>query len=399
VSAHDVIVVGAGPAGAASAILLAEHGLDIVLLERASLPRPKICGEYLSPEAGRILDRLGVLKALDAGGAAPLAGMRITAPDGTRVTGTYRAVGGWRPYREHAMGVGRDALDGALAERLRALPVDLRERVRVTDLVLERGQVSGVRAVDAGGEPLTLRAPLVIGADGRASVVAQRLGCRRPHPLRRMALVTYVSGVEGCRDYGEIFVDPPDYAILNPLAPDRINVSLVVPLADAAPWSGRLQTFFEARVRQLPHLARRLEGARFLARIRALGPLAYRVSAPRVGGVLLVGDAAGFYDPFTGEGIFTALHCAELAAETAATALRTGDVSVSALAGYERARRAAFRDKAWLTRGLQFVVARRRLANVAARTLARRPALLDALLGAIGDFVPPRALGRALIRS
>jgi flavin-dependent dehydrogenase len=399
VSCHDVIVVGAGPAGAATAILLAEHGLDIVVLERAFLPRPKICGEYLSPEAGRILDRLGVLKALDAGGAAPLAGMRITAPDGTRVTGTYRAVGGWRPYREHAMGVGRDALDSALAERLRTVPVDLRERVRVTDLVVEDGHVRGVRAVDGAGEPLTLRAPLVIGADGRASVVAQRLDCRQPHPLRRMALVTYVSGVEGCRDYGEIFVDPPDYAILNPLAPDRINLSLVVPLAHAAPWSGRLQAFFDARVRQLPHLARRLEGARREAPIRALGPLAFRVSAPRVGGVLLVGDAAGFYDPFTGEGIFTALRCAELAAETAATALKTGDVSVSSLAAYERARRAAFRDKAWLTRGLQFAVARRRLANVAARTLARRPALLDALLGVIGDFVPPRALLGALIRS
>ena len=396
-SAHDVIVVGAGPAGAASAILLAERGLDVVVLERASLPRAKICGEYLSPEVGRILDRLGVLKTLDAAGAAPLAGMRITAPDGTVVTGTYGAVGGWRPYREHAMGVGRAALDGALADRLRALPVGLREGVRVTDLVLEHEQVTGVLALDAGGGPLTFHAPLVIGADGRASVVAQRLGCRRPHRLRRMALVTYVSGVDGCRDYGEIFVDPPDYAILNPLAPGRINLSLVVPLAHAAPWSGRLPAFFDARIRQLPHLARRLAGARREAPIRALGPLAYRVSAPRVGGVLLVGDAAGFYDPFTGEGIFTALRCAELAAETAAAAVRTGDVSAPALAAYERARRAAFRDKEWLTRGLQLVVARRRIANLAARTLARRPALLNALLGVIGDFVPPRALARALL--
>src|SRR5262249_59909371 len=103
----DVVVVGAGPAGAATAILLAEHGLDVVVLERGSVPRPKICGEYLSPEAGRVLDRLGVLKVVDAAGAAAIHGMRITAPDGTVVTGRYRDVGPWRPYRHAAMRLAR----------------------------------------------------------------------------------------------------------------------------------------------------------------------------------------------------------------------------------------------------------------------------------------------------
>jgi flavin-dependent dehydrogenase len=123
-----------------------------------------------------------------------------------------------------------------------------------------------------------------------------------------------------------------------------------------------------------------------------MGPLAYRVSPPREGGVLLVGDAAGFYDPFTGEGIFAALRGAELAAETVVGALRAGDVSAAALASYQRARRAVFREKAWLTRALQVAIGRRSLANLAARWLAHRPTALDALLGVVGDFVPPRAL-------
>jgi flavin-dependent dehydrogenase len=333
-----------------------------------------------------------VLKTLDAGGAAALAGMRITAPDGTVLTGRYRAVGACRPYREHAIGVARAVLDGALLDRLRALPVDLREDVRVTDLLIEDGGVAGVRAVEATGTVRTFRAPVVVGADGRASVVAQRLGCRRPHRLARMALVTYVSGVEGCRDFGEIYVDPPDYAILNPLAADRVNLSLVVPLGHAARWSRRLEDFFAARVRQLPHLARRLAGARREAPVQAMGPLAYRVTPPRVGGVLLIGDAGGFYDPFTGEGVFTALRSAELAAETIVGALRAGDVSTVALAAYERARRAVFADKERLTRALQVVIRHRVLANLAARWLGARPAALDTLLGVIGDFVPPRAL-------
>ena len=91
-----------------------------------------------------------------------------------------------------------------------------------------------------------------------------------------------------------------------------------------------------ARVRQLPHLARRLAGATRVAPIRALGPLAHRVHSPDKGGVLLVGDAGGFYDPFTGEGVFTALRSAELAVTTMVPALRSGDVSVRALAGYSR---------------------------------------------------------------
>jgi flavin-dependent dehydrogenase len=114
--------------------------------------------------------------------------------------------------------------------------------------------------------------------------------------------------------------------------------------------------------------------------------------------VLLVGDAAGFYDPFTGEGVFAALRGAELAAETAARALRAGDCSRAALAPDDLARRRAFAGKARVTRALQRVIGHRRLANLAAHALARRPALLDLLLGVIGDYVPARALLGGVLR-
>jgi menaquinone-9 beta-reductase len=392
----DVIVVGAGPAGAATAIFLAEHGLAVRLVDRARFPRPKICGEYLSPEAPRLLDRLGALKAVDAV-ASPLVGMRITAPDGRKLVGRYHAIGPWRPYREHAMALSREVLDSIMVDRVRALPVELSEGVRVTDVVMSGDRVGGVEAVDADGRRLTLRAPLTVAADGRASVVAQRLGLRRPHRLRRMALVTYVEDVPDLGQFGEIFVDPPDYAILNPIAPGRANLSIVVPLAHAAPWSGRLESFFDARAQQLPHLARRIAGGRRVAPVRAMGPLAYRVDPPRTGGVLMVGDATGFYDPFAGEGIFNGLRSAELAAETAVRALRHSDLSAAALAGYDRARRQAARDKERVTHVVHFLISHRALANLTARLLAHRPSLLDLLLGVLGDFVPPRALGSGVL--
>jgi len=396
VTAADVIVVGAGPAGAATAILLAEHGVSVRLVDRARFPRPKICGEYLSPEVPRLLDRLGALKAVDAV-ARPLAGMRITAPDGTALVGEYRRIGPWRPYREQAMAIPREALDAILVDRVRALPVDFAEHMRVTDLIVTGGRVEGVEAIDDDHHRLTLRAPLTIAADGRASVVAQRLGLRRAHRLQRMALVTYVEDLADLGRYGEIFVDPPDYAILNPIDPGRANLSVVVPMAHAAPWSGRLEAFFDARVKQLRHLARRVAGARRVAPVRAMGPLAYVVDPPRTGGVLLVGDAAGFFDPFTGEGIFSGLRSAELAVTAAVHALRHGDVSAQGLAGYQRARRLAFADKERVTRALRVVVGNRVLANLAARVLVRRQRVLDLLLGVIGDFVPPRALVKGIL--
>jgi len=391
----DVVVVGAGPAGSAAAILLAERGWSVTLLDKAAFPRPKICGEYLSPEAARVMDRLGVLKAVDAAGAQPLSGMRIVAPDGTVLDGTYPTSGPWRGYRDHALAIRREVFDRILLERARALPVDVRERHRVTGLIVEGGLVRGVKTESADGAPMELRSRLVVGADGRASVVAHALGLVRPHRLRRLALIQHVSGIEGLGDRGEIYVDPPDYSILNPVAPGIVNVSLVVPLAHAKPYSARLETFMEARLRQLRHVPGRLAGMKAEGPVMAMGPLAYRVGEPRVGGVLLAGDAAGFYDPFTGEGLYTALRSAELLAEVAHPALTTGDVSAGALAPYARAKRAAFADKARVTQALQLIIAHRRLANSAARFLQRRPALLGTLMGVIGDFIPPRALLRA----
>ena len=389
---YDAIVVGAGPAGSAVAILLAEHGHSVLLLDKAAFPRPKLCGEYLSPEASRILDRLGVLKAVDAAGAVPLRGMRITAPDGTVLEGRYPTEGPYRGYRDHALAIPRLHLDQILLERAKALPVDVRERHRVEDLLLDDERVVGVRGAGPDGAAFEARSPLVIGADGRQSLVARRLNLIESHPLRRMALIAYVEGIGDFGDLGEIYVDPPDYAILNPVATGVVSLSLVVPLRHAAPFSGRLETFFYARLKQLDHLRPRIATMRPVGPVAALGPLAYRVKPPRHAGVLLVGDAAGFYDPFTGEGIYTALRSAELAAEVGHGALARGDCSRAVLAPYRRARRQAFRDKERVTRLLQMVIRRRWLGNLVARRLARRPDLLGLLMGVIGDFVPPRVL-------
>ncbi|HSB62458.1 MAG TPA: FAD-dependent monooxygenase, partial [Vicinamibacteria bacterium] len=374
--------------GAATAILLAERGHHVVLLDRARFPREKICGEHLSPEGSRVLDRLGVLKAVEADGARPLRGMRILAPDGTRLVGDYPREGPCRGYRDHALAVSRRTFDARLVARAREVGVTVREGVRVTDLGLAGRRVTGVVA---GGAPLAAR--LVVGADGRTSTVARRLGLVRPHPwLDRLALVTYIEGVPVDPERGEIFLRPPAYAILNPVGDAVANLSLVVPAAAARRHKGHLAAYFDREAGAMPDLGVRLRVARRVGPVRALGPLAYRVDAPRHDGVLLVGDAFGFLDPFTGEGLYAALHSAELAADVADAALRTGDLTAAALAPAHARRVAALRDRARVSLLLQRLVVRRRLAALVARRLARRPAALGQLMGVIGDFLPAREI-------
>lgn len=394
----DAVVVGAGPAGAATAILLAEEGLSVVLLDRARFPRDKICGEYLSPEGSRILDRLGVLPRVEAGGARPLRGMRVLAPDGTLLVGDYPADGSWHGHRPHALAVRRRVLDLALIERARRAGVAVREGVRVVDLLREGRRVTGVVAEPTGpgaraGAAERLPARLVIAADGRASVIVQRLGLRRPHRwLHRLALVADVEGACGDPERGEIVLAPPAYSILNPVTAGVGNLSLVIPVEEARRQKADLAGYFDTVTRGLPGFRERLRDARRVGPVRALGPLAYHVVPPRADGVLLVGDAAGFLDPFTGEGIYAALRSAEVAAEVGARAVKTGDVSAAALRPAHVRRAAEFAAKTRVTLILQRVIARRALSVAAARLLAGRPAHLARLMGVLGDFVPPRAL-------
>jgi geranylgeranyl reductase family protein len=392
----DAVVVGAGPAGAATAILLAQEGLRVVLLDRATFPRDKICGEYLSPGAARILDRLGVLEAVEARGARRLRGMRILAPDGTLLVGDYPVATARGRRRPHALAVRRRTLDAALVERAREVGVSVREGIRVTDVLREGARIAGVVAepVRAGGSAAEcLRGRLVVGADGRASVVAERLGLRRPHRwLRRLALVADVEGATGDPERGEIVVAPPAYAILNPVTARIGNLSLVVPIDEGRRHKRDLAGYFDAATRALPGLGERLRRTRRIGAVRALGPLAYRVAPPREGGVVLVGDAAGFLDPFTGEGVYAGLRSAELAAAVAARAIRTGDVSADVLRAVHVVRAAEFAGKMRVTLLLQRALVRRPVIVAAARVLARRPAHLARLMGVLGDLVPPRAL-------
>jgi 2-polyprenyl-6-methoxyphenol hydroxylase-like FAD-dependent oxidoreductase len=148
----DVLVVGAGPAGSATALLLAGFGHSVVMVDRASFPRDKACSEYMSPEAVRILDRLGVVVALEQAGAVPLAGSSVTAADGARLQGRF-ALAGHRPFRPTGLSVSRRILDHRLLESARAAGVRVLERTTVETLLHDAGGIAGALVRLPGGSP------------------------------------------------------------------------------------------------------------------------------------------------------------------------------------------------------------------------------------------------------
>lgn len=388
---YDAIIVGGGPAGSATGALLARRGFNVLLLDRARFPRDKACGEYTSPETENVLRRIGALDAVVAAGARRLPTMRVISPSGREFTMDYNAS---RPDRPHVLATPRRVLDSALLDHARRCGVEVREGSKVEGVTLRDGKVGGVLLRLKGGQVSEESGRLVVGADGVHSAVVRSLGISAPLRWpRNLGMVVHYAGYSGLDTWGEMHVSKRGYAGLAPLSGGLVNVGLVMPLDAAQKLTGKTATErFEEFALSFPGVATCLEGAERVSTVRGVGPIGARVKRPYGPGYLLVGDAAGFFDPFTGEGVYKALRGAELAAEVAAYALERNDLSARSLRRYNTLRRREFAAKEMVCRLVQTFVAVPGTMDYVVARIARRERVRAIMTGVIGDFSDPRAM-------
>ena len=385
----DALIVGAGPAGAATAIELAARGHRVLLVDRAAFPRPKPCSEYLNPRAVERLAALGVLPALIAAGAQPLRGSQVFSHRGGALVGDFAASA---PVGD-GLALPRTLLDATLVDAARRAGVTVLERTLVRGLLERDGAIAGAMLEAQSGQARGVEARIVIGADGLRSTVARRIGSQRYGRPARLAFVAHLPAPAWLAHHAQMHLGRSGYVGINRVGPSLANVALVVPQAAAAAARGDATRFFFAQLAGYPRLREAFRPADLAAPVMVTGPFAARATRVIADGALLVGDAAEFFDPFTGEGISRALYDAGLAAEAVDQALTESMTIVRShsLKPYARARRSAHAGKWAIERLVGFGMLVPTLFDRAVRRLERR-GMAHTFIGVTADLLPARAV-------
>jgi menaquinone-9 beta-reductase len=349
----DVLIVGAGPTGCAAGIMLARAGVDVCVVDRARFPRDKVCGDAVSNDGMVLVEQLGARDAVDQSPHAVVHRAAAVFPDGSRIA---------RDYERPGYIVPRYHLDDCLRRALEGSGAKLVQDCKVSGLTREGDRVTG-----AEGPALSWAAKVVIAADGYGSVGLEAIG--QPGPRGRYLAVSataYYKNVEfphGANTADHYFDQelPFGYAWIFPAVDGVANVG-VYQRADAYGKAGKKLKHMLAEF--LERQALRLRSAEPVGNVRAwslpLAPRPIPVSAP---GLLLAGDAGGFIDPLSGEGIWQGLHTGVLAADVTVQALRKGDLNRSLQRSYQkdcsRDIGRSSRSKAWVQHAMAVIVERK----------------------------------------
>ena len=385
-STRDVAIVGGGPAGSALAIRLARLGHDVVVVERNREPAWRAGGVFSSPAAMTRLRALG----LDDDTLRPLnrviPAMRVETLTGSTFRLTYGDDGS---MTRTAVGFDRPALDRTLLREAETAGAEVQRASSVSSADLARREPSVVVRTISGQE--TIRARVVVGADGIRSVVARAAGVVAPARFGpRVGLTYHVADAKphAPRDARMVVLDGA-YCGFAPVPGGRINVGIVLAsdrwrqrLADKGAHALALDI-----LRSIPPATddpASWHQAALCDEIVGAAPLGHRVTRRAGDAWLLVGDAAGFLDPFTGEGLHRALVSAEIAAATISAYLARRQ----SLRTYERAMDRRFRAKDGVTLLVQAFLARPAAFEYVARRLATRADTRETMGLVIGDLLP-----------
>ena len=311
---YDVIIAGAGPAGTSAAIHLAKHSLRVLMLEQKQFPRPKLCGEFISPECFSHFEKLGVAGAMMSSNPAKIRRTVFYSSRGHRVSVPSDWFGSGA-----ALGLSRAMMDNNLLERAQSLGVDVLQRSTVTNVIEEGNRVCGVRAKTATGDN-EYRAPVTIDATGRSHILTRKLHQNHDESkghVRRglVAFKAHFSDAEPAQDICEIYSYRGGYGGLSSVENGINNLCFIVQAKDVRRLHSNADAVMHEIVMRNQRAARTLQNARRCSEWLSVSLEWFGAAEPAPKpGLLAIGDSASFIDPFTGSGMLMALESGELAA-------------------------------------------------------------------------------------
>jgi geranylgeranyl reductase family protein len=394
---YDLIIVGGGPSGSAAVLYARQAGLSCLLLDRATFPRDKICGDALSGKSVTALKELGLIDGVRDLPGATIHRVIFGSPDAVEVDIDLRNA----TREEYTTGfvIRRQIFDAFLWREACQAATAYQENVTVKDLLMENGTVTGVSG-EHDGHQVRYRGRIVLGADGFNSIVSRKAGLYRHEPRHWIvALRQYYENVSGLTDQIELqYVDEvlPGYFWIFPLENGSANVGIGMVHKDVKEKGIDLKEALRSAV-ESPRFRDRFAGAKPTEEPVGWNlPVGSKHRKNHGSGFMLLGDAASLIDPFTGEGIGNALYSAKFAVETAREAVDAGDVSEKRLSTYDRKLWDEIGDELRTSARLQSLGRFRPLLNFVLHKAARSTHVRDVICGMIANEVPKRRLTNPL---
>lgn len=315
--AYDVAIAGGGPAGSSAAIHLAMSGARVLLVEQKKFPRAKLCGEFISPECLQHFKILGVDDAMIAAGGVSLTQTTFYSRSGRSISVPSEWFGG----SGRALGLSRLEMDQRLLERARSVGVTIVENSHASDLLIERDAIRGIRLKSETGTN-DVSARLTIDATGRTRALARKLcharkareNHRRP---RLIAFKAHFSDTQGVDEACEIYSYRGGYGGLSSIENGLSNFCFIASARDVRRSESDPETVIRNIVFKNPRAARTLSNAQRRSDWLSVSLESFgRHELVPAKGLITIGDAAAFIDPFTGSGMLMALESGAVAAQT-----------------------------------------------------------------------------------